>query len=138
MPTPPQRGRPHSITLSVIREIVSLEMLTPYTAPRKREVPPGEVRADFPGRQAAGEQRQDDRVHVVQAALPLLDDDRLERAVPVSRDLDHHLPGRGGGHRLGAGSVAGVGIIPSLGCVFVVAEVLGHLLLESDLKDVLG
>ena len=45
---------------------------------------------DLSGGQAAGVQRQHDRVHVAQAALPLLDDHRLERAVPVPRHLDLH------------------------------------------------
>jgi len=36
---PRKRGHPHSTTLSVILEIVSLETLTPYTAPARGRYP---------------------------------------------------------------------------------------------------
>ena len=52
-----------SITLSVIREIVSLR--------HRRAVDLGEVRADLPGRQPLRVQRQHDLIDPVQPALPL-------------------------------------------------------------------
>ena len=56
----------------------------------RRPVDLGEVRADLPGGQPARVQREHDRVHIGQGPLPLLDDDRLEAALPVPRHLDLH------------------------------------------------
>ena len=94
-----------------------------------------EVRGDLAGGQALGEQADRDRVHVRQAPLALLDDHRLERAGPVPRHRDAHLPGGVGEHRLGPGAVADVARSGGGCLVFLVAEVLGQLLLQRGLQD---
>jgi hypothetical protein len=97
-----------------------------------------EVRGDLPGGQALGEQADRDRVHVRQAPLSLLHDHRLERARPVPRHRDAHLPGRVGQHRLGSCAVTDVAVL-GRGClVLLMAEVLGQLLLQRGLQDSSG
>ena len=74
-----------------------------------------------------------------QPALPLLHDHRLEGAVPVPGHLDLDLPGGLGQHRLGPGPVADVGRVPVLGgTVLLMAQVLGHLLVQRGLQHALG
>jgi hypothetical protein len=51
---------------------------------------------------------EDDLIDPVQAPLPLLDDLRLERPVPVPGHLEPDLAGAPGQHRLGPGPVADV------------------------------
>jgi hypothetical protein len=85
------------------------------------------MRADLPGSQALGEQADRHRIHVGQAPLPLLDDDRLERAGPVSGDLDRHLTRGIGQDRLGPGPVADVLGAPLGRSVLGMPEVIGHL-----------
>jgi hypothetical protein len=91
----------------------------------------GDVRADLPGRHPLGVERDRDRVHVGQASLPLLDDNRVEGAGPIAWHLDLHLPGRVGQHRLRARAVADVALRPGRRLVLLVPEVLGELLLQS-------
>ena len=67
-----------------------------------------EVRADLPGREALGIQRQHDLIDTVKPSLPLAHDLRLERPGPVTRHLDLDLPGRLGQHRLRTRAVADV------------------------------
>jgi hypothetical protein len=68
-----------STTASVIVEIVCLDTLVPYL---------GQMGGDLGVRQPLGRQRQHHLVYPGQPALPLADDPRLERGVPVPRDLE--------------------------------------------------
>lgn len=112
-----------------MRETVSL--------PDRRPVDLGEVGADLPGCQPAGGQRQHELVDALQAPLPLLDDRRLERALPVARDVDLHRTDLGD-HGLGAGAVAFVGAGLALPVPGLIAQVLGELFLQCELQDLLG
>ncbi|GGL36614.1 hypothetical protein GCM10012283_18820 [Phycicoccus endophyticus] len=78
------------MTFSVIFETLSLA--------DRGTVDLGEVRADLPGGQAPGGQRQHDRVDIGQAALALPDDHWLEAALPVPRHLDLDWAGVVGHH----------------------------------------
>ena len=93
----------------------------------------GEVRRDLPGGQPARGQRQHDLVDPGQPPLPLLHDLRLERCVGVAGHLDLHRTDLGQ-HRLRPGPVAGVAAVPADRIVLVVAEMVGHLLLERGLQ----
>ncbi|KDE96751.1 hypothetical protein Y900_029350 [Mycolicibacterium aromaticivorans JS19b1 = JCM 16368] len=96
------------------------------------------MRRDLTGGQALRVQRQHDLVHAVQATLAFLDDLRLEGRCPIARHVKFDRAGGVGQHRLGAGAVADVAR-PRLGrVVFLIAEVLGHLLIERGLEDRLG
>ncbi len=104
----------------------------------RRAVDLGEVRADLAGRQALGIQRQHDLIDPGQPPLPLLDDLRLERAVPVAGHLDRYLPAALGQHRLGPGPVPHVPRIITGRAVLVMTEMLGHLLIQRRLQHRLG
>lgn len=96
------------------------------------------MRADLPGREAFGIQRQHDLVDPRQAPLPLTDDLRLERARPVPRHIDLHRAVAVGHDRLRPSAVTDVAR-PDTGLVVLfVAEVLGHLLVQHGLQDRLG
>jgi hypothetical protein len=98
-----------------------------------------EVRRDLPGRQPAGIQREHDLVDLTQPALSLLHDDRFEGALAVPGDLELDLPGRMGQYRLRPGPVPHVGRVPvSDRTVLLMAQVLGHLLVQRRLQHVLG
>jgi hypothetical protein len=92
----------------------------------------GEVRGDVAGGQPPGIQRQHNLIDAGQPPLPLGHDHRLKGAVPVPRHLDINLTGIGQ-HRLGPFPVAGVAAVPADRVVFVIAQVLGHLLLQGGL-----
>ena len=99
----------------------------------------GEVRADLPAGQPLRIQGQDDLIDPGQPALPLLHDLRLERSVPVAGYLDLHVPGGLGQHRLRSGAVADVGGVSIPGRpVLLMAEVIGHLLVQRCLQHTLG
>jgi hypothetical protein len=104
----------------------------------RRAVDVGEMGADLPGGQPAGVQGKHHLVDIGQPSLPFLDDLRLEGARPVSRDLDLDRPARISEDGLGSGSVAGVATSTPRRGVLVVAEVLGHLLVQGGLDDRLG
>jgi hypothetical protein len=97
------------------------------------------VRRDLSGGQPVGIEREDDLIDPVEPALSLLHDHRLKGALPVARDVDLHMPGGLGQHRLGTGPVADVGRVPVLGgTVLLMPQVLGHLLVERGLQHALG
>ena len=96
------------------------------------------MRADLPGGQPLGIQRQHHLIDVGQPALPLGDDDRGERAVAVPRHVDGHLTAGIAEHRLGALAVTGVPPVPAGRGVLVIAQVLGHLRLQGGLEHPLG
>jgi hypothetical protein len=104
----------------------------------RRAVDLGEVRADLPGGQALGIQRQHDLIDPGQPPLPLLDDLRLERAMPVARHLDRYLPAGLGQHRLGPGPVPHVPRLVTGRAVLVMTEMPGHLLIQRRLQHRLG
>ena len=95
------------------------------------------MRRDVAGGQTAGIQRQNDLIDAGQPALPFGHDHRLEAAVAVPRYLDGDLT-RVGQHRFGAFPVAGVAPVSTDRIVLVVAEMLGHLLLQRGLEHGLG
>jgi hypothetical protein len=86
------------------------------------------------GGQPLGRQGDHQLVHPGQAPLALAHDPRLERGVPVARDVDLHRPDLGQ-HRLGPVPVAGVAAITPDGVVAVVAEVVGDLALQRGLHQ---
>ena len=90
------------------------------------------MRRDLTRREPAGSERQHDLVHAGQPPLPLLDDLRVERPVPISRhvDLDRADLGQ---NRLRPGAVAGV--LADRVPVLLVAKMLGHLRLKRRLED---
>ena len=67
--------------------------------------------------------------------VPLL---RLERAGPVTRNVDLDLPRRLGEHRLRSGAVADVARPGTGRVVLLIAQVLGHLLVQRGLEHRLG
>jgi len=67
------------------------------------------VRADLPGRQPLGIERQHDLIDTGQSPLPLAHDLRFERARPIPWDIDLDLAGALRQHRLAPGAVADVG-----------------------------
>lgn len=70
--------------------------------------------------------------------MAFLDDLRLEGRCPIPGHLDLDRAGGVGQHGLGAGAVANVAR-PCLGrVVFLIAEVLGHLLIERGFEHRLG
>ena len=97
-----------------------------------------EVRADLPGRQALGIQRQHDLIDAGQPPLPLAHDLRLERARPGPA-ARRSPPGR---WPRSAPSWAGCrsGRCPSRHrlAVLLMAQVLGHLLVQRRLQHRLG
>jgi len=94
------------------------------------------VRADLPGGQALGIQRQHHLIDTRKPPLALADDLRLKRAIPVPWNLDGHLARRLGQHRLGPGAIAHV---PRRRlAVLVMAQVLGQLLVQRRLQHRLG
>ena len=98
-----------------------------------------EVGADLAGGQAPGIQGQHHLVHPGQPPLPFPDDDRLERAIAVSRHLDPDRTYRIGDHGLGGGAVARVRGPAVLGfLVLGAAQVLGHLLVQGRLQHAFG
>ena len=98
-----------------------------------------EVGADLAGGQAPGIQGQHHLVHPGQPPLPFPDDDRLERAIAVSRHLDPDRTYRIGDHGLGGGAVARVRGPAVLGfLVLGAAQVLGHLLVQGRLRHASG
>jgi hypothetical protein len=101
----------------------------------RSHTPLGEVRGDLTGGQAFGVQRDRHRIHIRQPPLPLPHDHRLESAGPVPGHLHAHFTGSLGQHRLGPGAVTDIPWA-ALGrrVVLVVAQVLGHLLLERGLQ----
>ena len=88
------------------------------------------MRGDLASRQPLGAQRQHHRVDAFEAALPLADRARLERAVPISGNIEVDRTDIGQ-HRLGARPVAGVAAVAALDRVLLIAEMLGHLDLEA-------
>ncbi len=94
---------------------------------------------DLPGRQASGVQREHDLVDLTESALSLLHDHRLEGALPVAGDLELDLAGGVGEHRLRPGPVPDVRRVSLTGStVLLMAQVLGHLLVQRGLEHVLG
>jgi len=86
-----------------------------------------------------GVQGQDDLVDLAEATLPLLHDDRLEGALTITGHLEVDLARGVGQDRLAPGAVADVAGVPlARGPVLLVAEVLGHLLVQGRLQDGLG
>jgi len=75
--------------------------------------------------------------HLLETALALTHDHRLEPAVAVPRHLDLHRTDLGE-HRLGSGAVAGVAVIALDRVVLGIAQVLAHLRLQGGLKHRLG
>ena len=66
----------------------------------------------------------------------LLHNHRLERSVPIARDLDLNMPGRFGQHRLRPRTIAHVrGTTVKVGLVLLMTEVLGHLFIQGGLED---
>ncbi|SIH57308.1 Uncharacterised protein [Mycobacteroides abscessus subsp. abscessus] len=104
----------------------------------RRTVDLGEVRRNLPSGKPFGIQRQHDLINPRQPALTLLDDLRLEGRCPIPGHVDLDRAGGVGQHRLGSGAIANVAS-PRLGrVVFLVAEVLGHLLVKSRFEHCLG
>jgi hypothetical protein len=95
------------------------------------------VRRDLPGRQSLGGQRAHQLIDALESVLVLADQLRVERALPIPRDLDLHRA-HVGGHCLRAGPVARVPAVAALGRVGLVAQVLGELGLQSGLEHHLG
>ena len=82
-----------------------------------------------------GVQGQHDLVHIVQPPLPFFDDDRLGRAVPVTRHLDGDGPHAVGRDRLDGGAVARVrAASPRAFLVLRASGMLGRLLVQSGLR----
>ena len=82
-----------------------------------------------------GVQGQHDLVHIVQPPLPFFDDDRLGRAVPVTRHLDGDGPHAVGRDRLDGGAVARIrAASPRAFLVLRASGMLGHLLVQSGLR----
>jgi len=76
------------------------------------------------------------RHHLVdagQAPLPLADDLRLERALPIARHLDLDLADVGQ-HRLRADPIPGVALVAALGRVLRVAQMILQLRFQRGLK----
>jgi len=94
-----------------------------------------DVRGDLRGRQPAGGQRQHDLIDPVQAPLALRHDHRLERPVPIPRNLDLHRPDLGQ-HRLRASAVAHVRSKRPL--AVLVPQVFRELGLKSGFEHRLG
>jgi hypothetical protein len=92
------------------------------------------VRGDLPGRQTPGREGEHDLVDAVQAAFALGQDHRLERPVPIPRDLDLHGPDLGQ-HGLGPGAVAHV--LRDRHLTMLMAQVLRQLGFQCRLEDVL-
>gem|GEM_PF-3764028 len=90
-----------------------------------------EVRCDLTGGQPTGSQREDDLVDPVQPTLPFAHDLGLKRPLTIPRHVDLHGTDLGE-HRPGPRPVTGVATIACL--VLLIAEVLGHLDLESGLQ----
>ena len=93
------------------------------------------MRGHLPGGQPLGHQRDDQVIDPGQPALPLTDQLRLETASPVPRDTELHRTDVGE-HGLGAVAVAVVVRADPL--MRLVAQVLGHLLVQSGLDHGLG
>ena len=98
----------------------------------------GEVRADLAGGQALGIQRQHHLIHPDQPPLTLPHDLRLERAIPVPRHLDADLataprsaPSWAGCRCARSRPIAGRAVL-------LMAEMLGHLLVQRRLQHRLG
>lgn len=85
-----------------------------------------------------GVQGQDNRIDIGQPALPLPDDHRLERPVAVPGHVDLHIAERVGQQRLRPFPVPGVAPVATSRLVLVVAEALGHLLIQRGLDHRLG
>jgi hypothetical protein len=86
-----------------------------------------------------GVQRQHDLVDPVQPPLPLLHNHRVERPVPVPRDVELHMSGGLGQYRLRSGPVTHIRRLTAiLGPVLLMTQMLGHLLIQRGLEDVLG
>jgi hypothetical protein len=97
-----------------------------------------EVRADLPGGQALGIERQHDLVHLGQSSLPFAHDLRLERAGPIPRHVDLDWAGVLGQHRFRPGAVADIARSGTSRIVLLIAQVLGHLLAQRGLEHRLG
>ncbi len=93
-----------------------------------------EMRRDLTRREPARSQRQHDLIGAIQPSLPLRDDHRLERPVPVPGNLDLHGSDLGE-HRLRPRPVAHV--LADRGPAMIVAEVFGQLSVQRRLEDVL-
>jgi hypothetical protein len=104
----------------------------------RRTVDLGEVRRNLACGQIFRVQRQHDLIYPGQPALPFLDDLRLERRGPIPRHVELDRTGGIGQHRLGSGAVADVGRPRTRRIVFLIAEVLGHLLVQRGLQDRFG
>src|SRR6476619_6630319 len=111
-----------STTWSVIRLTVSLATEAPYTSAKWALISP--VVNPFAYNDSTTRSTSLSR----RCRLPTITGAKVP--VPVPRNLDLHLPGGVGQHRLGAGAVAGVAIVAALDGVLVVAEVLAGLLLQ--------
>lgn len=118
-------------TSSTPRFLISVGDLRDRVLADARSVDIVEVRRDLTGRQPPRGQRQHDLIDPIQPALPLANDLRIERPVPIPRDLDLDRTDLGE-HRLRAFPVARV--LTGRGRVLLVAEVLGHLRLERCLQ----
>lgn len=97
-----------------------------------------EVRRDLTGRQALGDQRQYDRVDPTETPLALLDDDGVEGADAVPRNLDRDWSDVVGQHRLGPDPVARVATAAAGRLVPVIAKVIGQLFVQGGLDHRLG
>ena len=69
----------------------------------------------------------------MQPPLALLDQLRLERRVPIARDIPRHGAVLGQ-HLLRSGAVAGVPAVTTLDSMLVVTQMLGHLGFEASLE----
>jgi hypothetical protein len=81
--------------------------------------------------------RDDPVAEPLQAHLPLADDLRLERAVPVPRNRQVHRPDIGQ-HRLRSAAVAAVPAAAAGWVVLLISQVPGHLLSQRPLQHRLG
>jgi len=96
------------------------------------------VRADLARREPLGVKGQHDLIDALEPALPLLDDDRLERSRSVTSDVGLDFAAGLGQHRLAPTAVADVPGPGSGGIMLFVAEVLSDLLLQRRLDDSFG
>lgn len=97
------------------------------------------MRGDLPGRHSFRMQRQDDLVDLGQPALPFLHDLRFECRVPITRHSDAHLARRVRDHRLTPAAVTHIRRLTArIGLVLLMTEMLGHLLVQRRLENILG
>ena len=91
------------------------------------------MRLDVPGGHALGVERDDVASQAIQATFALADRDRLEGAVAVPRDPQVDLADLGR-DRLRIRAVAAVARPSALDGVWLVADMIGHLDLETGLE----